>query len=171
LATVSFVKQDTTTSGSWKGVYGSDGFNIFTDTSSNNPTMPSYATVTPTGNSVYQWAAPSASNPTYDLQQAASGSTNRLAGAWYSSTNFSLDVNLTDGQAHQVALYLLAYQNPSLVETVTITDAVTNAVLDTRSISSFNNGFYEVYNISGHVKITFALTSGKNCVLSAFFFK
>jgi len=170
-ASAVFVKQDTTTSGNWKGVYGSDGFNIFTDTSANNPTMPAYATVTPTGNSVFQWAAPATNNPTYCLQQAAAGSMNRLAGVWYSPSSFSLDMNLTDGNTHQVALYLLAWQNSTLVETVTITDAVNGNTLDTRSVSSLSNGDYEVYNISGHVKITITVTTGKNGVISAFFFK
>jgi len=41
-----FVKQDTTTQGTWKGAYGVDGYNISQDPSSNNPSLPSYATLT-----------------------------------------------------------------------------------------------------------------------------
>src|SRR5579862_22242 len=169
-ASATFLKTDTSTVGSWKGVYGSDGFNVFTDTSANNPTYPSYASLTPSGNSTFQWAAPSTSNASYCLQQTASGSSNRLAGVWFSSTSFSLDLNLTDGNTHQVALYLLDWGSAGRGETVAITDEGTGTTLDSRSITSFGNGYYEVYNISGHVTITFTKTAGNNCVLSAVFF-
>ncbi len=42
-----FLSTDTTTQGSWKGVYGADGYNIIGNASS----YPSYATVTPSGQS------------------------------------------------------------------------------------------------------------------------
>lgn len=49
-------------------------------------------------------------------------------------------------------------------------DAATNAVLDTRSVSSFVNGEYVVWNISGHVTIHVACTGGPNAVVSGIFF-
>jgi fibronectin type 3 domain-containing protein len=170
-ATAVFVKADSTTAGNWKGVYGADGFNIITDPSANNPTMPAYATLTPSGNSVVQWSAPGASSAAYCLQAAAPGSTQRVAGAWYASSSFSVDLNLTDGLTHQVALYLLDWGKAGRSETVVIADAITGKVLDARTPASFSTGAYRVWNISGHVKITFTKTGGSNCVLSGIFFK
>src|SRR5579862_5893482 len=169
-ASATFLKTDTSTVGSWKGVYGSDGFNVFTDTSANNPSYPSYATVTPSGNSTFQWAAPSTSNASYCLQQTAAGSSNRLLGVWYSATSFSVDLNITDGNTHQVAFYLLDWGSVGRADQITISDPSNGTVLDTRNASSFSGGVYYVYNITGHVTVTLIKTAGTNCVLSGIFF-
>src|SRR5581483_2913695 len=50
--TASYMKTDSTTEGSWKGVYGSDGVNIINDTAN----YPSYVSVSAAGNSSYTWA-------------------------------------------------------------------------------------------------------------------
>jgi hypothetical protein len=81
-----------------------------------------------------------------------------------------VDVNVTDGKTHQIALYLLDWDNGGRVETVSIIDATTGTVLDSRNVSSFSNGEYLVWNVSGHVKITTALMAGINAVVSGIFF-
>jgi hypothetical protein len=43
-------------------------------------------------------------------------------------------------------------------------------VLDTRNISSFSNGLYLIWNISGHVTIKVTRNSGLNSVISGIFF-
>jgi hypothetical protein len=164
----SFVKTDTSTRGTWKSVYGLDGFDMVADPSANNPTNPSYATASMSGNSTYTWA--SSTSSTSALQKAAVGSTDRIAACWYSTTSFSIDLNVTGG-AHQVGLYLLDWDHNGRVETITITDAATNTVLDSRSAGNFANGVYDIWNISGHVKITITKTSGSNAVTSGIFFR
>jgi hypothetical protein len=42
-ASAQYVATDTTTQGSWRGVYGGDGYDIAEDTSAANPLLPSYA--------------------------------------------------------------------------------------------------------------------------------
>jgi fibronectin type 3 domain-containing protein len=167
-ATAAFVKTDTSTLGSWKSVYGLDGLNIAADPSANNPTNPSYATASMSGNSTYTWASSTSSASA--LEKATVGSTDRIAACWYSATSFSIDLNVTEG-AHQVGLYLLDWDHNGRVETITSKDASTNAVLDSRSASSFGSGVYDIWNISGHVKITIARTSGANAVLSGLFYR
>ena len=88
-ATASFVGSDTATQGNWKGIYGSDGYAIFDDSTS----YPAYADVTPSGKRL-TWAAQS--TDARALQRAATG---RIAACWYSASSFELDVNLTDGAA------------------------------------------------------------------------
>ena len=39
------------------------------------------------------------------------------------------------------------------IQTVEVLDAVSGTVLDSRSLSDFNNGRYLVWNLAGHVKI------------------
>jgi hypothetical protein len=43
-------------------------------------------------------------------------------------------------------------------------------VLDTQNVSSFVQGKYLVWNLSGHVKITLANNGGRNAVASALLF-
>ena len=57
-------------------------------------------------------------------------------------------------------------------ETITITDAVTHATLDSQTISNFHNGVYTVWNIQGHVTIQVTNNAGSlNGVVSGLFFK
>jgi len=79
-----------------------------------------------------------------------------------------MNVNVTG--THKLALYLLDFPNAGYAETVTIKDTATGAVLDTRSASSFQNGVYEVWNISGNVTVTLSSTAGHWAVLSGVFF-
>ena len=39
------------------------------------------------------------------------GGTGRIAASWYSATSFTVDVDLTDGQAHDLALYCVDWDN------------------------------------------------------------
>ena len=163
-ATATFNGKDTTTEGSWIGVYGSQGYNVINAT--NGVNYPSYATVTPAGNTAYTWAA---NTNLVQALQNPSGS-GRIAAAWYPSTSFTVDVDLTDGQAHNLELYLLDYDTTSRSEQIEFTDANTHAVLSTQSVSSFHTGVYMNYTISGNVLITITKTGGANAVLSGLFF-
>ena len=80
------------------------------------------------------------------------------------TSQFTLDLNLTDGQSHQVALYMADWDTTARAQTVTVTDAATGSVLDTRGVSNFHNGQWLVWNLSGHVKITLTCTAGFNAV-------
>ena len=56
----------------------------------------------------------------------------RIAGFWDSNTSFTVNVNLTDGQPHDVTLYILDWADIGRSEQIQITSAATGAVLDTR---------------------------------------
>jgi hypothetical protein len=160
-----FLKADTTTIGNWKGVYGADGSNIIDDMSS----YPSYVAVTPAGNSSYLWAS-STSDPR--ALQKESSPTDRIAACWYSSSAFTIDLAFNDGNTHQVALYLLDWDNYyGRTQRVDILDGSGN-VLDTRSVSSFVGGEYLVWNLSGHVVMRVTNTNASsNAVVSGLFFR
>ncbi len=161
-ANVAFVGTDALTKGNWQNVYGTNGYSL-----ANGPqSLPSYdSAFTVQGQSNYTWT----SNTT-DVRALQNGAM-RLAAAWYSATTFSFDVNLTDGNTHQISLYALDWDNygGGRTEKVQVIDVGTNTVLDTRTISAFTNGIYLVWNISGHVKILVTNT-GSNAALSAVFF-
>jgi hypothetical protein len=162
-AAVTFVQIDTTTQGNWKNSYGAEGYNVINDTTA----YPAYAQVRPLSSVPYVWAG--GTSATQALQKA--GTTDRIAGCWYQSPSFSIDVNITDGQVHKIALYALDWDAASRTETIDIVDAGTNALLDSRTVSSFAGGKYAVWNIKGHVKFNVTKSSGStNAVISGLFF-
>ncbi len=161
-ASALFVKSDTVTQGNWKGKFGQDGFFIAND--STNPA--SYASVNFSGSSLYTWAA--STTDSRALFKGASTS-DRIASTFYASAGFTIDVNLTDGQPHQIALYLLDWDLGQRTETISVVRAGSGALLDSRSVSNFTNGQYLVWNLSGHVLINAIYTAGPNAVVNGVF--
>src|SRR5262245_3329086 len=155
-----FIGSDATTQGSWKGKYGKDGYAIAADSSS----LPLYANLTPPSG---MWVWASSTSDIRALQKA--NTTDRQAATWYASA-FSVDVNLTDGNLHQVTAYAIDWDTTSRVETLEVRDATTDALLDTRALGGFYNGQYVTWQIRGHVKLRFIMTSGANAVVSGVFF-
>jgi pimeloyl-ACP methyl ester carboxylesterase len=154
---------NTTTQGTWTGDYGADGHLIANETAA----PPPYATISLTGDSSYTWSA-STTDPR--ALQTASGATTRIASAFYSSSSFTINVNLTDGNTHRIALYLLDWDSTARSETISILDANTDAVLDTETYSGFHNGEYASWNVQGQILIQVTKTGGSNAVVSGIFF-
>ena len=69
-----------------------------------------------------------------------------------------------------MALYNLDWDLRGRVQTVEIIDAQTNTVLDTRSVSSFTNGTYLVWDLNGNVNMRITKVSGVDAVVSGLFF-
>jgi hypothetical protein len=156
-----FLKYDTTTQGTWKGVYGLNGWAIANDSTN----FPAYAQVNLNGEPSYTWASSTA-----DVRALESGvSGGRIASTWYGSS-FTVEVNLTDGNTHQLGLYAVDWDNLGRAETISVTDAVTGAPLDSRSLSGFTNGEWLLWNLTGHVTITVTQTGNANAVVSGLFF-
>jgi uncharacterized repeat protein (TIGR01451 family) len=163
-ATASFVGTDTTTQGAWQAKYGATGYSIANTT---YQVLPSYATFTPTG-TPYTWS----SGSTDPRALAIPGGSEGVASCWYNAASFSFNVNITDGNTHQIALYALDWDTTSRAETITIVEANNpSIVLSTQTVSSFNGGTYLVWNISGDVQINITRISGVNAVISGVFFK
>jgi hypothetical protein len=128
--------------------------------------VPSYATVTMQNQLSYTWASSTTDARALQMSSGAG----RIAATWYNNPSFSVDVNTTDGQTHQIAFYTLDWDNRGRAENIQIVDAQSGIILDSRSVSSFSNGAYVVWTISGHVKFTVTNAGGANAVLSGLFF-
>src|SRR6266498_38707 len=162
-SSAAFLQLDSSTQGNWKSAYGADGYNTISDAIS----YPSYAQVNAVNSEgSYVWAASTAD--VRGLQKAAN--IDRLAATWYATSMFSLDVNLTDGLTHRVALYCLDWDKRGRAQTLDVVDASTNALLDSRTISGFENGQYMVWNIQGHVRVNVLKDVGVNSVVSGVYF-
>ena len=113
----------------------------------------------------YVWAA----STTDPRALQTSGGSSRIAATWWTTTSFTVDVNLTDGQAHDLELYFLDWDQQGRTEQVQISDASTGAVLSTQTISSFQSGVYLDYAVSGNIVITITRRAGTSNVLSGLF--
>jgi hypothetical protein len=161
--TATFVRADTTTKGSWHGVYGLDGYTIVGDQSLN----PGYVTPVPASNQSYTYVA---STSDVRAPQKAANPADRVAGVWFNWGTFTVDLNFTDQAQHQLAIYCLDWDTNFRSQTVDVLDS-NNNLLNSQSISSFNGGVYLVWNVSGHVKLRFTLNGGLNPVVSGLFFR
>ncbi|MBU1042877.1 MAG: immunoglobulin domain-containing protein [Candidatus Omnitrophica bacterium] len=158
-----FVNSDITTQGNWIGTYGAEGYNVIGD----SVNYPSYAQISNSGS--VQWVWNSATSEVRALEKA--DGSGRIAGCWYGSDSFDINVNITDGQTHQVAIYCLDWDSTVRRQTVEVVNADSGAVLDTRSLNtSFNGGAYLVWDISGSVIIRVNKTSGDNAIINGLFF-
>jgi hypothetical protein len=180
LSSASWVKADTVTQGTWSGVYGSQGYSLATG-SQNIQSISIPATFSLQGQLNWAWAASTTNTRALTIDSTG----DRTAACWYSGGNFTLNLNFTDGQIHQVAIYVLDWDSQGRSETISVADAATNKVWDSRSIpnntpssatytnttgTNFVNGTYLVWNISGNVKITVTSAAGPNAVVSGIFF-
>lgn len=158
--TAAFVAMDKTTQGNWRGMYGASGYGIAGDV----VTLPAYAQLAVRDAAVWTWAALTA-----DVRalQRADG-TGRVAAAAYGAA-FEIDLHLTDGRSHRVALYSVDWENAGRSQQIDILDAETGALLDSHTISSYSAGVYLVWDISGHVVIRVKNTGWPNAVVSGLF--
>jgi hypothetical protein len=158
-----FVKADTTTQGAWKSSYGKDGYAIVGDVTR----LPAYARLSVTGAESWTWAA--ASSDARAVQRETSG---RVAATWYASSQFAIDVSLTDAAVHQIAVYIIDWDGGNArAERVEVVDAASGAVLDIRTVSHFAGGQYLVWNVTGDVRLKVVRTGAHNSVVSAVFFR
>src|SRR2546430_3939982 len=88
----------------------------------------------------------------------------------YTTPFRSFDLNFTDGNTHQVALYCVDYESAGRAQRIDVSDANNGALLDTRNVTAFSGGQYLVWTLGGHVKLTITTTGSLNVVGSALFF-
>jgi hypothetical protein len=161
-ATATFIGIDTATEGSWLGVYGKDGFSLANSSAS----IPTYATLTPAASLLWTWAATTADTRALQL----SLNNGRIATCWYAASPFSFGISIIDGNPHKVSLYALDWDSRGRTETISVLNATTGAVLDTRQVTNFNNGVWYSWTVSGNVRFVVTYTAGVNGVISGIFF-
>ncbi|HYE31152.1 MAG TPA: fibronectin type III domain-containing protein [Methylomirabilota bacterium] len=158
-----YVGVDTQLKGSWTTLFGADGYVLPGATAE----YPSYANLTVSGQTVFVWE-PTTTDPRGLFESDTS--TKRFVGTWYANPTLTLELRLSDQNAHRVSMYFLDWDNGGRAQTVTISDLVTEEVLDTRSVSDFTGGKYLTWDLRGHLKITITKTAGNNALLNGLFF-
>jgi hypothetical protein len=160
-----FVKADTTTQGSWQGVYGADGYHLPLAGSS----LPKYVNTSLSGAAPFTWLY--TTNDLRALQIPSIFLMSRNASCWFSASSLLVDLTFADTTARQVAVYMVDWDKIGRTQVVDILDA-NNNILDSRTVSNFAGGQYLVWNISGRVSIRVRNTNAAaNAVLAGIFFR
>ena len=123
------------------------------------------------GHQASVWAA-STTDPRALPISAATGAA-RYAGCWWSSSStITINVNVTDGATHKIALYALDWSKYGWTATYEILDHVSQKVLNSQTLSNFGNGVYAVWAITGNIDIVVIKPASSNtaAVLSGLFF-
>src|SRR5215813_1658112 len=160
-ATAAFVKTDETTRGNWRGVYGVQGHNLAQIATN----LPDFAQLALTDQSDLTWA-----ESTTDVRALRKpAGEDRFAAAWHTNAAFTLDLNLSDGKRHQVALYCLDWDRLGRAQRIEIFEAETAALLDSREVSDCKEGKYLAWTLSGRLRLRVAPMGSSDAVVSGLF--
>jgi glucose/arabinose dehydrogenase len=158
-----FNGEDTATRGDWIGSYGADGYLI----SGVSSRPPAYAVPVLSGGDSFIWAERTPDERALRYLD----SPDRIAAAWYSTTNLTIDISINDGRLHQIGLYFLDWDGNDLrSQTVEVRDAARGEILDTQTVTAFSSGKYLSWQMRGHVRLTISGNRVANIVLSGLFF-
>ena len=159
-ASALFIGVDTARQGNWRGFYGAEGYSLARDAT----TLPAFAQVAASQATASLW---SGSGTQARFLQRPTG-TERFSGVWEHSTTFSINVTLSDGLSHRVALYLMDW-GTARKQTIEVLDTASGIVLDQRPAASFRDGQYWTWQISGAVRFRITRTAGDTAAVSAVF--
>ena len=144
---VTFLRQDTTTLGNWKGVYGQDGVYMAAITYS----PPSYASFNP-DNEGQVVLNNYATDPRALLKvQGQFSSTERIESYYDALGTMTFAINSFDTATHRIALYFCDYTSAGQSVTINAVDSTSGKVLNTQVLTNYSVGIYLVYTYSGQI--------------------
>lgn len=184
-----FIKQDSTTSGNWGGVYGKEGYALcnYEGTSTSKVTtdirsLPPYVSSL----TYYMYGGEGQPNAglwakhTSDTRALALDPTNSLprnAAGLYTAdpapcrNNMTLTVEIKGIHDYQIALYFMDWDKTGRRQAVEMMDAATlNLVAPVKVVKDFSNGTYLVYAYNKSVKFRIDQIRGNDATLSGIFF-
>lgn len=161
----SFVKEDRSTSGSWKGVYGSQGY----VSPGLGKKLPPNTDVQITGQGVI-WEK--SSTETRALQKETAE--DRTIAGWQ-GRDVVIEVLTTDTKPRKITLFLIdvdGYKDPKRVRTSNVSafNPITNEPYDARKVEAYHDGVYLTYEVSGSVTFQLFRIKGPTAIVGGIFF-
>jgi hypothetical protein len=96
-----------------------------------------------------------------------------LSDVWYTrvGNRFSIDLDFSNYDSHQIAVYCAMWDGQPRTQTIRILDGDSPASeFDPQTVSAFDSGVYLVWQVIGHVIIEVTKGTGPNAVISGIFF-
>ncbi len=141
-AAAKFVKTDTATLGNWRGVYGAEGALVAGD--GNTAAAPKFMRFSARNCTIANRWAQNDQDPNH-LQ--FTGGKGRSIQEWTTEGEFFINLEFTDANEHQVAVYLGGQRACS----VEVLDAETKASLDTQTFPDNSAYQYKVWKLKGNI--------------------
>ncbi|MEO7297999.1 MAG: hypothetical protein ABI042_05420, partial [Verrucomicrobiota bacterium] len=161
LTAARFLRLDSVTQGNWKTNYGGEGFVI----ANHQTNLPPYVQWISTGFHPHMWL----NLLTEERCLMRVESQQRIASSWFHPKQLEIDLTLADGNPHRFAIYFLDWDGNDRSTLVEVINPSDNKKLDSQIISSFSNGKYLGWSLTGHVKIKITAIKG-NASISGLFF-
>lgn len=154
---------DTTTQGNWRGIYGTQAYDVAGDTAHAAAGVELRTPAT----GEFTWD----SSPTDPRALERASGTGRIAATWFGGT-VSVSAHVTDGAPRRLTVYLLDWDGAGgRRETLTVRNTAGDVLdtLDSSALGSFGHGTSVSWQITGAVTVTAAVEAGANAVISAAF--
>lgn len=159
--------QVTTLGGTWRGSFGSLGGYVYAGTN-RAPTMPfldTGATLTPVNSAVVGPLRISGSDT-----RLAQNSVGEGRSAYYLASDSVIDIPYDFGSGTQrLTIYAADLDRRNRVQNVQILDTSTGRVLQTVTLSKFQNGVYQSFDLTGRVTLRVQGVHGRGAVINALF--
>lgn len=162
-----FIGSESTTRGSWNGVYGSLGYILSEPNNSGTASLPSWLTWAIIGNSNADQAG--FFNATADEPDLPGSPGTKFTTVWYSTTNLVIGLTSSPVHSYLMSTYMADTHLFQRVQTITIEDMSNNVLDGPRTVSSFATGQWWQWDITGSVNVRYAYVSGGDatCIVEA----
>ena len=155
-----FIKSESTTRGTWNGVYGSQGYIVAEPNNSGTASLPSWLSWAIAGNSNADQSG--FYNSTSDEPDLPGSPGSKFTTVWYSLTNFIVGLTSSPTHSYLMSTYMADTGSFQRVQTVQIEDLSANVLDGPRTVSSFAVGQWWQWDITGSVNIRYTYVSGTN---------
>jgi hypothetical protein len=159
LSTASAFQVDNATGGGWVKMYGAGGYRIAA-----GPTSWPQPELIVAGAREWIWTRATTLSQALLYPDTRSS----IASCYYSDTNFTVTVQFSDRNPHQVAFYFLDWDVNGRVQRVERLDPAGN-VLESTDLRAFERGVYLVFNATGELRLRITRLTGVNAVFSGVF--
>ncbi len=162
---VSFLKEDRSTSGNWKGSYGKNGYLL----PGIGKKAPDQTDIQTTGMLVF-WE-----RNTADVRALQRETGEDRTAARFQETEITVEILSEDTRPRKITLYLLDWEDntdprKNRTTEVSARNPMTNTPYDVRNVESFHDGVYLTYEVSGSVIFKLYRVKGSTAVISGVFF-
>lgn len=155
-----FIKSESTTRGSWNGVYGSQGYIVSEPNNAGTASLPSFLTWAISGNSNADQTG--FYNSVTDEPDLPGSPGSKFLTVWYSTTNFVVGLTSSPTQSYLMSTYMADTGLFQRVQTITIEDLSLNILDGPRTVSNFAVGQWWQWDITGSINIRYTFVSGGN---------
>jgi len=165
------IGSDSVTQGNWGGVYGQDGYALpYWNECNHRQSLPAYVnSLSYSGVQCAAWTWGTSDIRALPGQPDNSG-TRRMAAA-YNSSAFDVNIDVNDNAVHDIAFYIVDWDNQGIQQRIDLLDGVTGELLATSTPqSNFYGGRYVIFRYRGDIKVRFTHLGGWNALVNGIFF-